>query len=101
MRTAIERETWRQFARLCRSDREGKGRQDHKTISVAGIWRRWSQERGQRGKWLSLEKHQVTEQGAAGPFPEGFAWPGSLLTEMERKWRRFRTEQQTEGQRKA
>jgi len=41
------------------------------------------------------------EQGAAGLSLKGSAWLGSLLSEMERKWRRFREEQQIEGQRKA
>lgn len=41
------------------------------------------------------------EQGAAGPSPEGSAWLGSLITEIERKRRRIRAEQQIEGQRKA
>lgn len=44
---------------------------------------------------------EAQSQGAAGPSLEGSAWLGSLLTEMERKWRRFRAEQQIEGQRKA
>lgn len=52
----------------------------------------------ERGKWLSLKKQS---QGAAGPSLEGSAWLGSLLTEMERKWRRFRAAQQIERPRKA
>lgn len=46
-------------------------------------------------------KKEAQSLGAAGPSLEGSAWLGSLLTEIERKWRRIRAVQQTEGPRKA
>lgn len=53
---------------------------------------------------LSGQKHHcIVEQGAcahpspATPPPEGSAWMGILLTEIERNWREFREEQQKSG----